>query len=279
MVDADGAPVTLRFWGARGGIAVPGPDTLRYGGNTACIEMHCGAHLLILDAGTGLRPLGEALMRQGQPVDADLLLSHAHLDHIGGLGFFAPLFQPGTKLRIHGGHLPTDALRAALATSLSPPLMPDILAVTRAEISIAALVVQASTLLQPGLAVTLARLRHPGGAVGYRITWQRRVVAYVTDTEHVPGTPDAGVLRLAEGADLLIYDANFTEAEFPAHVGWGHSTWQEGVRIADAAGVGRLVLFHHDAGRTDAEMDAIAAAAAAARPGTIAASEGLVLTI
>jgi len=279
VVDAGGAPITLRFWGARGGIAVPGPGTLRYGGNTACIEMRCGTHLLILDAGTGLRPFGEALLRRGQPVDADLLLSHTHLDHIGGLGFFAPLFQVGTKLRIHGGHLPTEALRAALAASLSPPLMPDILAAARAEIAIATLVAQASTLLQPGLSVSLASLRHPGGCVGYRIAWQGRVVAYVTDTEHLPGAPDAGVQRLAEGADLLIYDANFTEAEFPAHVGWGHSTWQEAVRIANAAGVGRLVLFHHDAGRSDDELDAIAAAAAAARPGTIAASEGLVLAI
>ena len=190
-----------------------------------------------------------------------------------------PPFPRWRTLRIHGGHLPADALRAALASSLSPPLMPDILAVARAEISIDTFDAQAETLLHPGLAVTLAKLRHPGGCVGYRITWQGHTVAYVTDTEHVPGVPDAGVLRLAEGADLLIYDANFTEAEFPKHVGWGHSTWQEGVRIADAADVGRLVLFHHDAGRTDDQIDALTTAAAEARPGTIAAAEGLVLTI
>jgi phosphoribosyl 1,2-cyclic phosphodiesterase len=271
--------IDLRFWGARGGVAVPGADTLRYGGNTSCVELRCGEHVLILDAGTGLRSLGGALVAQGGAVDADLLLSHTHLDHIIGLAFFAPLFIPGTKLRIHGGHLPEAGLQAALTASLSAPLMPDLLAVARAQIDIRSMEADVATQLRPGLAVTAAHLHHPGGSVGFRITWRGKVVAYVTDTEHTPGAPDPQVLRLAEAADILIYDANFTDAEFSARRGWGHSTWQEGVRLADAAGVGRLVLFHHDPARTDSEMDAIAHAAAEARPGTLAAAEGLTLAV
>jgi len=266
---------TLRFWGTRGGIASPGPYTHRYGGNTSCIELRCGPHLLILDAGTGLRAMGIGC----GSVDADLLLTHTHLDHIQGLGFFEPLNDPGTHLRIHGGHLPEAELRAAITCSLSPPLMPAILPLMRADIRIATLPIGQPTALHPGLPVTAGQLRHPGNAVGYRIEYAGKSVAYVTDTEHLPGKRDAAVLGLARGADVFIYDSNYTDEEFPQRVGWGHSTWEEAVRLADAAGVRQLVLFHHDPTRTDDQLDAIVSSAVAARPGTIAAAEGLVVTV
>ncbi len=271
--------MTVRFWGTRGGAAAPGPLTCRYGGNTSCIEVRCGPHLLILDAGTGLRPLGDALAAAGETVDADLLLTHTHLDHVTGLGFFEPLTRPGTQVRLHGGHLPAPALRAALMACLSPPLMPDLWTMLQGALSVGVLDVGRRTELRPGLGVTPERLRHPGGSLGFRVEWQGGTIAYVTDTEHVPGEPDAAVLRLARNADLLIYDANYTDEEFPLRIGWGHSTWQEGVRLADAAGARTLVLFHHDPWRSDAQVDALVAAAAAVRPGTIAAAEGLVLTL
>jgi phosphoribosyl 1,2-cyclic phosphodiesterase len=273
------AAITLRFWGTRGGIAVPGPLTQRYGGNTSCVELRCGNHLLILDAGTGLRGLGDALAKQGTPVDADLLLTHTHLDHILGLGFFEPMARADTKLRLHGGHLPAADLRAALAAGLSPPLMPDLWHALKADLTIDTFPVGGPTQLYPGLDITLARLHHPGGSVGFRVEWQGRSVAYVTDTEHQPGGRDAAVLSLAQGADVFIYDANYTDEEFPGRAGWGHSTWQEGVRLAEAAGARRLVLFHHDPWRTDEQVDAIAADAQAVRPGTVAAAEGLVLSV
>ena len=269
----------VRFWGTRGGIAVPGPDTLKYGGNTACVEVCCGPHRIILDAGTGLRPLGDALIAGGIAVDADLLFSHLHLDHIIGLGFFAPLYQAGTLLRLHAGNLSQTALQQALSTSLSPPFMPDLLGAARAGVSMRAFKAGASLSLHPGLVVATAALNHPGGVVGYRIMWDGKSVAYVTDTEHTPGQPDPNVALLAKGADVLIYDASFTDAELPSRTGFGHSTWQEGVRIADVAEVGRLVLFHHDSARRDCDLDVIALAAEHARPGTIAASEGLTLTV
>ena len=269
----------VRFWGTRGGVAVPGPATLKYGGNTSCVEVQCGPHQLILDAGTGLRLLGESLVAGGAPVDADLLLSHVHLDHAIGLCFFAPLYRPGTRLRIHAGHLPTEGLRQALTSLLSPPLMPELLKAARADLTMTGFVAGATLSLHPGLTVATAPLNHPGGATGYRITWDGKSVVYVTDTEHTPGSPDPNVAGLVKGADVLIYDASYSDDELPARTGWGHSTWQEALRVADAGGIGRLVLFHHDASRHDNDVDAIAASAAAARPGTIAATDYLALTV
>lgn len=268
----------VRFWGTRGSIAVPGSQVLKYGGNTPCVEVVCGPHRVILDAGTGLRHLGDSLVHQPDPTSVDLLLSHFHLDHIIGLGFFAPMFRARSRIRIHGG-LPTPALRAALRLSLSAPLMPDILGIATAGIGFTGFQPGDTLSLHPGLTVRTASLRHPGGATGYRIAWNGGSVAYVTDTEHTPGVPDPAVAALVNGADLLIYDSTYTDAELPKHTGWGHSTWQEALRIADAAGVGRVVLFHHDPKRTDADLDAIAAAAASMRPGTFVAAEGLALTI
>ena len=275
--------VRLRFWGARGSFPAPGPETVRYGGNTACVEVRCGGRLLILDAGSGLRGLGDALMRErgeDRDIEAELLCSHIHLDHVCGLPFFAPLYDPRTKLRFWFGHLPPRrTLKAALGTVLSNPFMPDLLPRIRATVRYARF--QPGDVLSPwpGLEVVTALLRHPGGSVGYRLQWAGKAVAYVTDTEHDPAAPDAAVLRLAKDADILIYDATYTDDELAEHVGWGHSTWQEGVRVAEAAGAKRLVLFHHAPSRTDSDLDRIAADAAARRPGTIVAREGMELSL
>ncbi|MBV9748552.1 MAG: MBL fold metallo-hydrolase [Acetobacteraceae bacterium] len=270
----------LRFWGARGGLPAPGPDTLRYGGNTACVEVRCNGHLLILDAGSGLRCLGDALVQEEQEtVAAEVLCSHTHLDHICGLPFFAPLYQTGTRLRIWGGKAGApETLEAVLGATLSGPLMPDLLPRVHAQIDF--LEFRPGDILAPwpGLRVSTAPLHHPGSAVGYRLEWGGKIVAYLTDTEHDPAAQDADVLRLAKDADILIYDATYTDEEFPRYKGWGHSTWQEAVRLADAAGAKRLVLFHHAPSRTDADLDRIEAEAAARRPGTLAAREGMQLS-
>lgn len=274
----DALGLSVRFWGVRGGLPAPGPETVRYGGNTACIEVRCGGWLLVLDAGSGLRCLGDALIAGGRAVEAEVLCSHTHLDHIGGLPFFAPLYQPGTRLRAWGKRLRApENFAAVVGALLSDPLMPDLLPRVRARLEFMEFQPGDTLMPLPGLQVFTAALRHPGGVVGYRLEWGGKSIAYATDTEHEPGAPDANLLRLARGADILIYDATYTDAEFAARVGWGHSTWQEGVRVADAAGVGRLVLFHHAPSRTDAELDRIEAAADARRPGTVAAREGLEL--
>lgn len=263
----------IRFWGVRGSIACAGEAWQRYGGNTSCVEVRCGEKLVILDAGTGLRRLGATL---DGAIDADVLLTHTHVDHIEGIPFFRPLFHEASEIRIHVGHLPDwHSLSEVLAGYMAPPLFPVPPSIFTAKVAYRPFRAEQAERpdLGPDIHVRTAPLNHPNGATGYRIEHRGRSVCYVTDTEHVPGRPDAHVLELAQGADLLIYDATFTDEEFPRFVGWGHSTWQEGVRLAEAAGVGRLVLFHHDPSHDDAFMDAIADEAERARPGTLVARE------
>ena len=268
----------VRFWGVRGSIACPGPAFVRYGGNTSCVEMRCGEHLLIFDGGTGLRPLGQHLKTQ-EPIDGDLFFTHSHLDHIVGLPFFASLFTPGNKFRMWAGHLNSgSSLRDVLCAMMVAPLFPVPIDIFTAQTAYLDFDAGDTLTPKPGVTLRTARLNHPNGATGYRVEYGGKAVCYVTDTEHVAGHADDGVLKLIRDADLLIYDATYTDEEFPRFVSWGHSTWQEGVRLADAAGVGTLVLFHHDPAHDDDFMDRVAAAAAAARPGTVVAREGLILT-
>jgi len=272
--------MSVRFWGVRGSIASPGPDTVRYGANTACVELRCGEHLIICDAGTGLRPLGQALEKEGTPVDADLLCSHTHLDHICGFPFFAPCFRAGNRIRLWGGHAAAQGdLRAVFRMTMTPPLFPDVLNSFAATIEFKDFTGGEVLTLRDGVVVKTSPLNHPGGATGYRIEWDGKALTYVTDTEHRQDGIDANVLSLADHADILIYDANYTNEDYAAHVGWGHSTWQEAVRVAQRASVKSLILFHHDPGRSDAMLDAIGVAATLAFPGTIVAREGLTLTV
>jgi phosphoribosyl 1,2-cyclic phosphodiesterase len=269
---------TIRFWGVRGSIACAGPDTVRYGGNTSCVEIRCGPYLMIFDGGTGLRLLGNELMRGGRPLEFDLFFSHTHFDHICGLPFFAPCYDPSASIHIWAGHLwPDKGIEQVINEMMIAPLFPIPLSTFTARIVFTDFIAGEVIVPRPGVRIVTAPLNHPNGATGYRIEYGGKVVAYVTDTEHQPGQLDRNVLTLIDGADVMIYDASYTDAEFPAHKSWGHSTWEEGVRLADAAGVKTFVIFHHDPGHDDAFMDQVAAAAAKARPGTIVAQEGLVV--
>ena len=266
----------LRFWGVRGSIACPGDAYVRYGGNTSCVEVRCGGHLFILDAGTGLRELGRNLLN-GPALDADILLSHTHLDHIIGVPFFRPLYQARHRFRLWAGHLlPDGDLMDALCKMMAAPLFP---IPPAAFDACECRDFHAGETLEPrsGIIVRTAALNHPNNATGYRIEHAGRSICYVTDTEHRPGERDAAVIGLARDADIMIYDSTYTDEEYASFVGWGHSTWQEGVRLADAAGVKRLVIFHHDPSHDDGFMDEVAAQAHAARPGTLVAREGMTL--
>jgi phosphoribosyl 1,2-cyclic phosphodiesterase len=270
----------VRFWGVRGSIACPGPATVRYGGNTSCIEIRCGGQLVIFDAGSGVRLLGDMLMRGEHPREFDLFFTHTHLDHCHGLPFFAPCYDARNRIRVWAGHLKPDAgIEAILGKMMSPPLFPIPMDIFAAKLEFNDF--SAGERLTPcsGMALQTGPLNHPNRATGYRLEHDGKAVAYITDTEHLPGQLDRDVLRLIDHADLMIYDCTYTEDEFPAHQNWGHSTWQQAVRLADAAQVRTLVLFHHDPDHDDAFMDRVAADAARARPGTIVAHEGLVLRI
>ena len=268
----------VRFRGVRGTVACPGSDYVRYGGNTSCLEVRCAGHLFILDAGTGLRALGAELDAAG-PVDTDILLTHTHIDHIAGMPFFAPLFEPGNRLRIHAGHLwDSDVrLRDVFLRLIEAPIFPVPLEAVGAEIVFEEFRAGETLELQEGVAVRTAPLNHPNGATGYRIESGGRAICYVTDTEHVEGKVDTNILGLIEGADIFIYDATYTAAEYPAFRGWGHSTWEAGAELAERGCVGRYVIFHHAPEHTDDDMDRIAGQAQGIFASTTVAREGLVL--
>lgn len=268
------ANLSVRFWGVRGSIACTEASTARVGGNTACVEVRCGSRLLIFDAGTGLRQLGKCLAHRWS-ARADIFLSHCHSDHICGLPFFAMCYQEEVQLHIWAGNLlPAYRLEQVLRRFLSDPYFPVRLETFKAQMEFHDF--QAGEVLRPHPEVTLrtVALNHPGGATGYRVEHGPNVIAYVTDTEHRPDELDANVVALARGADLLIYDCNYTEDEFAAHVGWGHSTWQQGVRIAQAADVKKLALFHHDPDHGDDFLARVETAAQASFPGAALAVEG-----
>jgi phosphoribosyl 1,2-cyclic phosphodiesterase len=275
---SSGVDFSVRFWGVRGSIPCPGPETLRYGGNTSCLEVRCSGSLLIFDAGTGLRPLGRALAKNG-PVDADLFFSHTHMDHTAGLPFFSTAFDPGNRIRFWAGHLAASnmTLREVLVYMMQAPLFPVPIDVFRAQVSYHDFNAGETLTPRPGIGLRTAPLNHPNGATGYRIEHAGRSICYVTDTEQRVDGLDRNILGLIRHADIVIYDCTYTDDEYPKYKGWGHSTWQEGIRLCEAAEARQLVIFHHDPGHDDAFMDEIAKAAEARRPGTIVAREGMLL--
>jgi phosphoribosyl 1,2-cyclic phosphodiesterase len=271
------AEFSVKFWGVRGSIACPGPSTVRYGGNTSCLEVTCGDRRLIFDGGTGLRDLGRALIGQC-PCDIDLLLTHTHFDHVCGLPFFAPFYIPGNNFRLWAGHLDAElGLEKVIQNMMIAPLFPVPPGVFQADVSYNDFECGTTLVLAGGVTVRTCALNHPNRATGYRVDFEGRSLCYVTDTEHVEGERDAAIVALIQDADLVIYDAMHTEAEYPRFKGFGHSTWEEGVRLADAAKVKTLVLFHHDPTHDDDFMDRVAKDAEAARPGTLVAREGEIL--
>jgi phosphoribosyl 1,2-cyclic phosphodiesterase len=269
--------VSVRFWGVRGSIACPGPETVRYGGNTSCVEIRCGDHLLIMDGGTGLRELGGALLKNG-PINADLFYTHTHFDHICGLPFFGPAYVRGNKIRLWAGHLlPEHCLEDVLCGMMMAPLFPVPMSLLTTQVSFKDFRCGETLHPRPGIRLRTGALNHPNGATGYRVEYGGKSIAYITDTEHRKTGLDANVLALIEGADIFIYDSTYTEAEYPSHLDWGHSTWEEGIRLADAAKVKTFVIFHHDPSHDDAFMDGVGSAARKLRPSSIVAREGMVL--
>ncbi|HTW53411.1 MAG TPA: MBL fold metallo-hydrolase [Stellaceae bacterium] len=271
--------LTIRFWGVRGSIPCPGAETIRYGGNTSCVEVRCGRHLLVFDGGSGLRPLGKALVESGRPVDIDLFYSHTHFDHIAGLPFFAPAYSAGCRIRFWAGHLKPvgSGIKSVLQQMMSAPLFPIPIDVLTARLDFHDFAAGDTLSPHAGIKLVTAPLNHPDGSCGYRIEFAGKSVAYITDTEHHAGTSDRNVLKLMHRADVAIYDSTYTDEEYPKHRGWGHSTWEEGVRLAKEAHCKQLVIFHHDPNHTDAMLDQIAADAAHAKAGTIVAYEGLII--
>jgi phosphoribosyl 1,2-cyclic phosphodiesterase len=253
---------------------------LRYGGNTPCVELVCGPHTLIFDAGTGIRQLGNALVKAANTNDFDIFLSHGHIDHVVGLPFFAPLFVKDQVVRVWGGNLQAaGGVKQAVKKLMSFPFFPLQVDALQARLEFNDFSAGDTINPRPDIALRTAPLNHPGGATGYRVDYGGRSVAYITDIEIGAGPLDPALISLVQGVSFLILDTTYTNEELPSHDGWGHSSWQQGVELANAAGAEQLCLFHHDPDHDDDMMDRIAAKAKAARPATIVAREGLKVDI
>jgi len=273
----DATAMTVRFWGVRGSLPVPGPATVAVGGNTPSVEIVTpgGDQAIVLDAGSGIRALGLDLQRRAPAVASiHLFLSHFHWDHVQGLPYFAPLFEPGRSIRFYTTHHP-ETLQSVLATQMAAPFYPFPLEAVSSQPEFCLLEPQGVTLGRPPHVVTVTPfpLNHPQGCSGFRVVSDGRVIVYATDFERGDPRLDAVLDEQCAGADLLIADAQYTDAELEAHRGWGHSTWRQAAELARRAGVRRLILFHHDPARTDAEVAAIEREAREVFPATTAARE------
>jgi phosphoribosyl 1,2-cyclic phosphodiesterase len=272
----------ITVWGSRGSVASAGPNTIRYGGNTVSVQVDGpDGSVLMLDAGTGIRRAGLALAGDGRPVH--VLLTHLHMDHIQGLGFFLPLFEAGREVHVWGPPSTRD-LRARLTRYLSPPLFPVRIRDLGAHVQLHDVPNEPWAVGE--FTITAAGIIHPGPTVGYRIETKRARIAYMPDHEPILGGPiDTGEWSsghvLARGVDVLIHDGQYTDEEYSDRVGWGHSSVAHAVQLADLAGARELVLIHHDPNHADGLIDdLVQAAQASRREGTVrAASEGMVLCL
>jgi phosphoribosyl 1,2-cyclic phosphodiesterase len=279
--------VRLTVWGCRGSVATPGPDTVRYGGNTSCVEVTLdNGTVIVLDAGTGIRELGVELCRRG--IDrVNLCLTHLHLDHLEGLRFFAPLWEEGVVIDIWGPPSPVLHLQDRIARAFSPPLFPVDLADVPARVTFRDLPRRPWTI--GGACLAAESVAHPGPTVGYRIENERGILAYIPD--HEPALAGSITARtrdwisgasLAADADVLLHDAQYFEEEYEQRVGWGHSSVDAAVAFTRAVGARRLVLFHHEPRHPDALLEQLEARARVLANGNVPpmlAREGMVIDV
>jgi len=268
-------PPRLKFWGVRGSIPTPGPGTVWYGGNTSCVEVRADGEIIILDAGSGIRPLGLALAREfnRQPINLTLLITHTHWDHIQGFPFFIPAYSPQNKVRIFGYEGARKGLHSTLTSQMESPYFPVSMRHMPGNIAVTELKDREFNIGR--VKVTTAFVNHPGVCVGYRLSSSAGSIAYLPDNEpfqrlrsHSGGQPtsdqvealkyasdqDQKIIEFIRGADVLIIDSQYDEVEYESHVGWGHGCVDDVVALAIFAGVKQLFLFHHDPDHDDAQI-------------------------
>jgi phosphoribosyl 1,2-cyclic phosphodiesterase len=277
IISASLSPARIKFWGTRGSIAVPGPATLQYGGNTTCVELRADGEIVVLDAGSGIRPLGLALDEefQAQPTKLSLFITHAHWDHIQGFPFFKPAYDPKNEIRIFGFDGAGASFRQILAQPMKAPFFPiamrelsakmDIKRLTELNVSVGKLEIRA------------AFVNHPGVCAGYRIFTSAGSIAFLPDyepyefflhsarvnqlnpeeTKKTASDERARLVEFLRGSDILILDAQYTDEEYETHIGWGHGSISSAVSLALDAEVHTLLLFHHDPNHDDRTVEAM----------------------
>jgi phosphoribosyl 1,2-cyclic phosphodiesterase len=253
--------VRLTFWGVRGSIPTPGPDTVKFGGNTTCAELRADGQHIILDAGSGLRELGKSLEEEfgERPMDLTLLLTHTHWDHIQGFPFFLPAYRAKNKIRIFGFEGARQNLQRTLEVQMESPYFPVSFKDLPGSIVIEEM--KEPSFKLGNITVRSARTKHPGVTVGYRIETSAGSVCFIPDHEASPGETFPSVSELIAGADVVLLDSQYTAEEYPKHVGWGHGCLDDVVRVAGNAGVKRLYLYHHDPSHNDEFIEGMVARA------------------
>jgi phosphoribosyl 1,2-cyclic phosphodiesterase len=276
MSDNGNKGIIVRFWGVRGSTPTPQAENLRYGGNTSCVEVRINGQVYVFDCGTGFRNLGKQLIKEakGKAIYAHIFLSHFHWDHIQGIPFFTPLYTSEDNYFFFHSSSRTRGLQRAIEEQMSDPYFPVDMSEMAAHRNFYD--IEEDRVAFDECVIQSMWLNHPQGCLGYRIETEDKVVVYATDNE--PGHPvfDKNVRKLAEGADVLIYDAQYLPDQYEAYKrGWGHSHWREAVNIVMESGAKELVLFHHDPEHDDACIDSIVHTASEHYPRVRAASEGM----
>ena len=284
----------LKFWGVRGSVPTPGPATVRYGGNTSCVELRADGELIVLDAGTGIRPLGLELAREfdGASINMTLLITHTHWDHIQGFPFFLPAYESKNTILVLGFEGARQGLANTLAGQMESPYFPIALQQMPGNVVIEEL--QSFAFNIGPVRASATTVNHPGIAVGYRLATSAGTMAYLPDNElfhedqhgysrHQVDLQNRKLVDFIRDVDVLILDSQYDSAEYSSHIGWGHGCVDEVVRLGILGSVKRLYLFHHDPAHDDARMDAMLAYARKLAEGTpmqvFAAIEGEVVTL
>ena len=276
---SDDYRLQLKIWGVRGSIPTPVQENLGYGGNTSCLEVRLpGNQVLVFDAGTGIHDLGNSLIEEakGRPLSLSVFFTHFHGDHIHGLPFFAPLNYEGNEITFRA-HRTAVSLAEVLEGHIREPYFPVDFSAFPARRNLVE--IEHEPMSIAGATVLPFPLNHPQGATGYRVESAGATIVYASDHEHGKPEIDAIVLEHSREADILVYDAQYTPADYERHRGWGHSTWLEATKLAREAGVGRLLLFHHSPHRDDASLREIVREAQGHFENTHAAREGSVLSL
>lgn len=276
--------IRVKFWGVRGSVPVPGSQTCGVGGNTSCVEVRAGGSLLVFDGGTGLRLFGKSIAKE-MPVSLHLFFSHVHWDHIQGFPFFGPAFMPGNTIHMYGGAQVAGRVESAMVGQMESPSFPVRLDQLPAKLLFHDLNSGDAVEVGPGVNVRCAAGNHPGGVLAYRVEHAGRSIVYLTDHEPPNAQQPSAITELVRGVDTLIYDCMYTPEEYAgqkdgvSRVGWGHSTFEMGAALAKEAGVGELVLFHHDPEQNDMDVADKTTRTKALFPNSRAAYEGLVITL